>query len=184
MAKLYDQIDERLQRFILDQRMFFVASAPLSGEGRVNLSPKGFDSFRILDPKTVAYLDYTGSGVESIAHIRENGRFVIMFCSFDEKPIILRLHGKGSVIERSDKEWAPLIKNFEDSRMARAIIKLAIERICDSCGWGVPTFEYKGERDQYEKYEAQLDDEGLRQDQLKWNMTSMDGLPGMAKTSV
>lgn len=184
MAKLHDELDERLQRFILDQKMFFVASAPLSGDGRINLSPKGFDSLRILDSKTIAYLDYTGSGVESIAHIKENGRFVIMFCSCDEKPLILRLHGKGSVIERSDAEWAELQPLFPDSRMARAIIKLSIERICDSCGWGVPMYEYKGGRDQYPRHEDQLDDEGLRQDQLKWNMSSMDGLPGLKKTSV
>ena len=184
MAKLYDQLDERLQRFILDQKMFFVASAPLSGEGRVNLSPKGFDSFRILDPKTVAYLDYTGSGVESIAHLKENGRFVIMFCSFDKAPVILRLHGRGSVIERSDPDWSDLSPKFPDSRMARAIIKLSIERICDSCGWGVPMYEFKGERDQYANYDAQLDDEGLKQDQLKWNMKSLDGLWGLKATSV
>lgn len=184
MAKLYDQLDERLQRFILDQKMFFVASAPSGDNGRVNLSPKGFDSFRILDEKTVAYLDYTGSGVESIAHIRENGRFVIMFCSFGDKPSILRLHGTGSVTERSDEQWAELQAHFPESRMARAIIKLSIERICDSCGWGVPMYDYKGERDQYPKYEDQLDDEGLRQDQLKWNMSSVDGLPGLSTPSV
>ena len=114
MSKLYEELDEHLQRFILDQKMFFVASAPRSDDGQINVSPKGLDTLRILDSKNIAYVDLTGSGVESIAHIKENGRFVMMFCSFDKKPLILRLHGRGQVIEKSDEEWTVLQAHFPD----------------------------------------------------------------------
>ena len=181
MGKTYEELDEHLQRFILDQKMFFVGSAPRSDDGLINISPKGFDTLRIVDSKTVAYLDLTGSGVESIAHIKENGRFVMMFCSFGKTPLILRLHGRGQVIERSDVEWAALQPLFPEVREARAIIKLSIDRVADSCGFGVPMFEFTGARDQYSKYMDQLDDEGLRQAQLEWNEASIDGLPGLTK---
>ncbi len=184
MGKLYEELDDHLQRFILDQKMFFVASAPRSDDGLINVSPKGLDTLRILDSKTIAYLDLTGSGVESIAHIKENGRFVMMFCSFDKKPLILRLHGRGQVIEKSDEEWADLQAQFPDYRTARAIIKLSIQRIADSCGWGVPMYEFAGTRDQYFKYADQLDDDGLRELQLEYNFASIDELPGLSKPSV
>jgi hypothetical protein len=142
------------------------------------------DTLRILDSKTVAYLDLTGSGVESIAHIKENGRFVMMFCSFDKNPLILRLHGRGSVIERSDAEWTHLESKFSDFRTARAIIKLSIHRIADSCGWGVPMYEFTGTRDQYFKYADQLDEDGLRKAQLECNMTSIDRLAGLKQPSI
>lgn len=184
MAKVYESLDDRLCEFIRSQKMFFVASAPLAGDGRINLSPKGFDTFRILGPTTVAYLDFTGSGVESIAHVKENGRFVIMFCSFDKQPLILRLHGRGSVLERSDPGFEELIRHFDDQRLARAIIKLDVDRICDSCGWGVPMYEYVGKRDQFAKWDAKKGEEGLRKAQLDWNMASLDGLPGLNQPSV
>ena len=142
MGKIYEELEPRLQDFIMAQKMFFVGSAPLGGDGLINISPKGLDTFRILDNKTVAYLDLTGSGIESIAHIKENGRFVIMFCSFDEKPLILRLHGTAQVIENSDNDWPSLAEKFSIMDGARAIIKLDIQRIADSCGWGVPKYDY------------------------------------------
>ena len=179
MAKLYENLDERLRNFIAKQKMLFVTSAPLAADGHVNISPKGFDSFRILDDTTVAYLDWFGRGVESIAHIKENGRFVIMFCSFDRAPLILRLHGKASAIEPTDKEWPELYPLFNETRLARSIIKLSIDRITDSCGWGVPMFEFQGDREQFEKYDEQKSDAELRKNQLKWNMESVDGLPGV-----
>ena len=184
MSKIYEELDDRLRRFILDQKVFFVASAPAGNDGFINISPKGLDLLRILDSKTVAYLDLTGSGIESIAHIRENGRFVMMFCSFEKSPLILRLHGRGSVIEKSDAEWTQLNSHFPDMRMARAIIKLSIHRIADSCGWGVPMFSFAGNRDQYFKYSDQLDDDELRKAQLECNMTSIGGLPGLKQPSV
>ena len=184
MAKLYDELDERLRQFIGNQKMFFVGSAPRNDEGLINISPKGMDTLRILDSKTVAYLDYTGSGVESIAHIKENGRFVIMFCSFDKSPLILRLHGRATVIERSDPGWQKLQPRFPEARMARSIIKLSLERIADSCGWGVPMYDYVGERDQYSKYADKTDDEGVRELQLEYNMKSIDGLPGLGRPTL
>ena len=184
MGKQYEELDDRLQGFIRRQKMFFVASAPLEADGRVNLSPKGFDTLRILDSKTVAYLDYTGSGVETIAHLKQNGRFVIMFCSFEKAPLIVRLHGTGEVIERSDPEWAQLSGLFEANRLARAIIKVSVERITDSCGWGVPMFDFVGERDQFSRYEARQDDDALRHDQTRWNMKSINGLPGLSRPSL
>jgi len=181
MGKTYEKLNDRLRDFIAQQRMFFVASAPLAGDGHINVSPKGFDSFRILDDKTVAYLDWFGSGVESIAHVKENGRFVIMFCSFDRDPLIVRLHGKATVTERKDPEWRGLYERFDATRLARSIICLSIDRITDSCGWGVPMFEFQGEREQFAKYEAQKTDANLRESQLKWNMESVDGLPGVSE---
>ncbi len=184
MGKTYEKLDERLRAFIAAQRIFFLGSAPLSGEGSVNISPKGMDSFRILDPTTVAYLDFTGSGIESVAHIKENGRFVIMFCSFDNSPMILRLHGHARVIEQSDAEWQQLEPHFPSSRLARSIILLSVNRIADSCGWGVPMYEYIGERDQYQKYSESIDDIGLRRAQLRCNMESIDGLPGLEEPTL
>ena len=180
MGRTYEALDERLQRFILDQKMFFVASAPRSDDGLINISPKGFDSLRILDSKTVAYLDFAGSGVESIAHIKENGRFVMMFCSFDKMPLILRLHGRGHVVERSDVEWGALQPLFPEVREARAIIKLSIDRIADSCGFGVPMYEFLDTRNDYMDYMDKLDDEDLRKAQSEWNEASIDGLPGLS----
>ena len=184
MSKVYHELDERLQRFILSQKIFFVASAPRRDDGLINISPKGLDTLRILDPKTIAYLDLTGSGVESIAHIKENGRFVMMFCSFDENPLILRLHGRGRVIEKSDTDWAILRLRFPEFWTARAIILLSIRRIADSCGWGVPMFDFKRTRDQYFNYASQISDAGLRQAQVESNLSSLDKLPGLKEPSV
>ena len=184
MAKVYEELDERLQDFIRKQKMFFVASAPLSGDGLVNVSPKGLNESCILDEKTVAYLDLLGSGVESVAHIKENGRFVIMFCWFDSTPKILRLHGRGQVIEQSDPEWNDLASHFEITKAARAIIKLSIERVADSCGWGVPMYDFKGHRAQYDDYMAQTDDDGLRQLQENHCLKSLDGLPALDRPTV
>ncbi len=184
MARHYEELDDRLQDFIRRQKMFFVASAPLEPDGHVNLSPKGFDTFRILDSKTVAYLDYTGSGVESIAHLKQNGRFTIMFCSFEKSPLIVRLYGTGTVIERDGPEWNELAPRFDIVRLARAIIKLDIQRITDSCGWGVPMFECLGDREQFARYDAKQSDDDLRYDQTRWNTESIDGLPGLSKPSL
>ena len=184
VAKIYEELDNRLRAFIANQKMFFVGSAPCSDQGMINISPKGMGSFRILDSKTVAYLDYTGSGIESVAHIKENGRFVVMFCSFEKTPMILRLHGQACVIERSNLEWKILSSHFPESKMARSIIKLPISRIADSCGWGVPMYDYVGERKQYHEYSNQITDEGLRQAQLDSNMRSIEGLVGLEKPSL
>ena len=184
MAKLYEELTEPLQQFILDQKMFFVGSAPLSGEGLLNISPKGTEAFRILNSKTVAYLDLIGSGVESIAHIRENGRFVILFCSFDKSPKILRLHGTGEVIDQSHSEWPELSSMFDDLRPARAIIRLSISRVTDSCGWTVPMYSFKGTRRQYPDYMKQIGDEELIEFQLEHNQSSINGLPALDESTL
>ncbi|MEJ2131934.1 MAG: pyridoxamine 5'-phosphate oxidase family protein [Gammaproteobacteria bacterium] len=184
MAKLFEEIDDTLAAFIRDQKVFFIATAPLAAEGHVNLSPKGLDTLRILDPHTVAYLDLTGSGVETISHLKENGRFVMMFCAFEGRPKILRLHGRGAVLERGDAEFDELLPLFPSMPGARAIIKLSVERVADSCGWGVPKLEFKGERDQLPRYASQIGDEGLRDGQLEANMAGIDGLPGLRAPSV
>lgn len=184
VAKLYEELNDRLCQFIEKQKVFFVASSPLATDGLVNVSPKGMDSLRILDPKTVAYLDFTGSGIETVAHVKENGRLVIMFCSFGTSPMILRLHGQANVIEQSDEEWQQIRPLFPASRMARAVIKLSLIRIADSCGWGVPMYEFVGERDQYQRYSEQVDDSDLRHAQLETNMKSVNGLPGLGQPSL
>jgi hypothetical protein len=145
---IYDHIDAALERFIQSQRMFFVATAPLSATGHVNVSPKGLDTLRVLGPHTVAYLDYVGSGAETIAHLRENGRLVLMVCAFQGPPRIVRLHGRGEVLEPQDAEYSTLRGLFPPEPGGRAIIRLAVERISDSCGFGVPLYASEGERSQ------------------------------------
>ena len=160
--------------------MFIVGSALLSADGFMNISPKGMDSFRILNSRTVAHLDHTGSGIESVAHVKENGRFVIMFCSFDKTPLILRLHGKAVVVERAGAAWDELQTHFPQSRMVRSIIKVSLDRIADSYGWGVPMYEFIGERSQYWEYDSQTNDEALRDLQMKHNMKSIDDIAVIA----
>lgn len=180
MAKLYEAIDERLRAFISAQPMFFVATAPHSG-GHVNVSPKGYrDTFAILDETTVAYLDLYGSGSETIAHLRENGRITIMFCSFDRRPNILRLYGSGRIVRPDDTEWAGLRPNFGGGHPGtRAIIVVDVERVADSCGYSVPFMELAGER-------TLLDDQHGRRKPEDWparvrrNAESIDGLPALA----
>ncbi len=180
MAKTYSEIDESLLRFIHAQPMFFVATAPLAAAGHVNLSPKGLDTFRILEPRTVAYLDIFGSGVETIAHLRENGRIVVMFCAFRGSPKILRLHGHGRVVEPHEAEFAALQAQFPVYIGTRAIIVIEIGRISDSCGYGVPLLELKGERQELAAWCRKRGTEGLKVYRQEKNRHSIDGLPGVA----
>lgn len=139
MGKVYDGIDERLRAFIAAQPVFFVATAPLAGDGRVNLSPKGVEgTFAVLDEHTVAYLDITASGAETIAHVRENGRITVMFCSFDPQPKVLRLHGRGRVVTPYDEAWATAAAPFPPTPTARAVVVVDVDRVSDSCGYGLP----------------------------------------------
>ena len=182
MGQEYNRLDEKLYKFIESQKVFFIGTAPLSGDGLVNCSPKGMDTLRILDDHTLAYLDLTGSGSETIAHLKENGRFVLMFCSFTNKPMILRLHGTGSVLESDHPEYQQLLGRFPDMRGRRTIIKLSAKRIADSCGWGVPEYEFVNERDTYSRYVDKLSDEDIRQGQIA-NAKSLDGLPSLKTPS-
>jgi len=183
MGQIYLEIDARLSEWINAQRMFFTATAP-EGEGNINCSPKGFQTFRILDANTVAYLDLTGSGIETVAHLKENGRIVIMFCAFEGSPRIVRLNGTGCVLEKATSEFNDLIEKFAplpDEHMvsARAIIKVSVTRIADSCGYGVPLMKYEGERTQLAAWVQRKGRDGIAQYRQEKNLRSIDGLTGL-----
>jgi hypothetical protein len=179
MSKVYDHIDQALTRLINAQRMFFVATAPLDPAGHLNLSPKGLESFRIIDPHTVAYLDLTGSGIETVAHIRENGRIVLMFCTFEGPPKVLRLYGRGEAVIPGDERFAQLCRLFPEHPGLRSIIMVALDRIADSCGWGVPRYRYEGERSQLIEWAEKKGTTGLDEYRAVHNQVSIDGLPGL-----
>jgi hypothetical protein len=177
MAKFYDTITDDMHEFIGKQHMFFVASAPLSAEGHVNVSPKGLDAFRILSPNQVAYLDMTGSGNETSAHITENGRITFMFCAFEGAPLIVRLYGTGRTVLPSDPEWNTLIQNFKVNITVRQIIVADIAMTQTSCGYAVPLYDYVEERETLIKYwENRGEEKKLAYHQEK-NACSIDKLP-------
>ena len=179
MGKTYDAITERLAEFIGRQQMFFVATAPRADEGRINLSPRGLDTFCIVDEVTVAFLDLTGSGAETIAHLRENGRITIMFCAFTGPPKIVRLQGCGETFLPGSTEYAEIAQHVPDLPGARAVIRVHCERISDSCGFGVPLYEYQGERSQLVDYAVKKGPAGLAEYRRKNNERSIDGLPAL-----
>jgi len=179
MGDVYETIDERLQRFIESQKMFFVATAPSGDAGRVNLSPKGLDTFRVLDERTVAYLDFVGSGVETIAHLRENGRIVVMFCAFQGPPNIVRLYGRGEAVEPGDSRFESLASKFPPGPGIRSVIVVKVERASDSCGYGVPLYEYQGERTALGTWAEKKGRDGVVEYQRNRNAESIDGLPGL-----
>lgn len=178
MAKQYDTIDGELQSWIRRQKIFFVATAPLSPDGHINCSPKGGDTFRILNAHQVAYVDLTGSGIETIAHVQENKRIVIMFCAFDGAPRIVRLHGKAEVIYSSHADFCALSGQFPVHPGARAIVRVTVTRIADSCGYAVPLLDFVAHRDVLDKWAENKDPEGLAAYRAKKNRISIDGLPG------
>lgn len=181
MGRLYDGIDGRLREWVEAQHVFFVATAPLSAEGHVNVSPRGLrDTFRVVDEHTVAWLDLTGSGAETIAHLRENGRIVVMFCAFTGPPKIVRLHGGGRVVVPGDDGWEVLVTSFGDGHPgARAVIVVDVTRISDSCGYAVPTFTFEAERDVLDRANARKGNEGLADYRARKNAASIDGLPSL-----
>ena len=179
MGKQFETLEPALRDFIAAQHVFFVATAPLAGDGHVNLSPKGLDTFRILDARSVAYLDFAGSGVETIAHLRENGRITILFCAFDGPPKILRLQGRGVAVLPGDPEFAALRAHFGEHSGVRSIIRVKLERIADSCGYAVPLFEYRGDRTQLEAWAQKKGPEAIASYQAQFNANSIDGLPGI-----
>ncbi|HVB35485.1 MAG TPA: pyridoxamine 5'-phosphate oxidase family protein [Patescibacteria group bacterium] len=180
MGKKHPAIEGAIREFIERQKVFFVATAPLDGQGHVNLSPKGLDTLRILGPQTVAYLDLTGSGIETVAHIKENGRIVLMFCAFEGPPNVLRLRGRGRAIEPGEAEFAGLCAQFPEYPGVRAIVAVDVTDISDSCGYVVPLFRYEGERNQYRAWTNKLGDGGVETYQKKNNSQSIDGLPGLS----
>jgi len=175
MAKFYDKITPRLQRFIETQKIFFVATAPV--EGRINLSPKGMDSFRVYDENRVLWLNVTGSGNETAAHLLENERITMMMCSFEGAPNILRLYGKGKEIKEGDANWEELIALFPETPGTRQIFDIHIESAQTSCGMSIPFFEYKGEREELNEWAAKKGKEGITEYWKEKNQTSIDGLP-------
>jgi len=181
VGKVYESIDARIRKWIGKQHMFFVATAPLAGTGSVNLSPKGYDTLRVLDDNTLAFLDYGGSGVETIAHVRENGRIVIMMCSFSGRPKIYRFHGRGSVVMSTDEEFAALAAKFDRTELGvRAIVRVDVERISDSCGYGVPFYDYRGQRPTSVEHIRDNGADDIREYLKEKNPQSIDGLPGIS----
>ena len=179
MGKVFESITSDLQKFIEAQPLFFVATAPLSRAGHVNLSPKGLDAFRVLSPTRVAYLDLTGSGNETAAHLAENGRITFMFCAFTGSPRILRLYGHGAVALPGTSRWAELVDRFPDYPGPRQIITADITRVGTSCGYGVPLMELVRPRDTLLRWAASKG-EALRRYRKEKNSTSMDGLAAPA----
>lgn len=178
MARTHESLDETLRSFIVEQPLFFVASAPDGPGGHVNLSPKGLDSFRVLDEHTVAYLDLTGSGVETIAHLRQNGRLTIMFCAFSGPPRILRLYGRGQVHLADSDRFAELAPHFADLPGARSIITCDLQRIQSSCGYAVPLMEMSEQRSTLVDWAERRGADGLADYWVEKNESSIDGLPG------
>lgn len=176
MAKFMDRLDDRLTAFIAAQRMFFVGTAP--NAGRVNVSPKGLNTFRVLSPRMAGYLDLTGSGNETAAHLRENGRLTFLFCAFEGAPLILRLYGTGHVVRGTDEQWHALRPAFGDPIPGeRQIILLTIESVQTSCGFGVPLYAHEGDRQQLIDWAEKKGEDGVRAYQTERNARSIDGLP-------
>ena len=182
MAKTYERIDAKLADWIGQQHIFFVASAPLAHTGHINCSPKGGDAFRILDPLTVAYLDLTGSGAETIAQLRENGRIVVMFCAFEGPPRIVRLHGRGEAVMPGHPDFPVLASRFPPNIGTRAVIRVAVTRVSDSCGFAVPFYDYRGERDTLDRWAESKGADQLDEYRRTRNARSLDGLPAVDET--
>lgn len=177
MGKVHERIDDRLREFIERQQVFFVGTAPLGAEGHVNVSPKGLaDTFRVVDDHTVAYLDLTASGAETIAHLRENGRIVVMFCSFDRTPNVVRLHGRGRVVSLYDDEYGEWAARFPANPAARAVVVVQVTRVSSSCGYALPLLEPVSERDLLTPNMERRGAEGIVDYRREKNSASIDGL--------
>ena len=185
MAKVYECIDAKLAVWIEAQPLFFVGTAPLAGDGLVNVSPKGTQgTFRVLDAHTFAYLDLTGSGVETVAHLQENGRICVMFCGFDARPNIVRLHGTGRVVHRDDPGFDAALAAFGEAAatrrpQARSVIVVDVARVSDSCGYAVPKMALVEERDVLDSWARDRSTEKLGEYRATHNATSLDGLPAV-----
>ena len=181
LGKKYEGIDAAIREFIEGQQMFFVASAPLDANGHVNVSPKELDTLRVIGPKTVAYLDLTGSGIETVAHVKENGRIVLMFCAFQGAPKILRLYGRGRVVEPGDAEFSEMRGQFPDHDGVRSIIVVELMDNDDSCGFGVPLFSLRRAARAARRMGTEgRARKGIKTYQQKNNRGSLDGLSGIS----
>jgi predicted pyridoxine 5'-phosphate oxidase superfamily flavin-nucleotide-binding protein len=179
MGKTHAAIDTDLVAWLERQPVFFVATAPLSAEGHVNCSPKGGNSLRVLGPREVAYADGSGSGVETVAHLRENGRLVLMFCAFEGAPKIVRLHGRGTVLVPGEPQFHALFDRFPPQLTVRSIVRLQVQRIADSCGYNVPKMDFRETRRDGAAWLAKSSDAALRKYLVGNNQRSLDGLPAM-----
>ena len=180
MGKVHDHIDDQMAAWLTAQPMFVVATAPLAGDGLINASPKGGSgTFAVLGPTTVAYRDLTGSGVETIAHLRENGRIVLTVMAVEGRPQIVRLHGRGRVVVGDDAEFVELVQRFPRNPGTRSVIVVDVERIADSCGYAVPRMDYVADRDVLDLWSEKKGPEGLAAYRAERNAVSLDGLPGL-----
>jgi hypothetical protein len=179
MGAVRDGIDGELVAWIGQQHLFFVSTAPLSGEGHINCSPKGMDSLRVIDGRRVAWLDLTGSGTETIAHLRENGRITLMWCAFTGPPRIVRVQGRGTVHLPGSPGFAGLAPRFPALPGIRSFIEVSADRVSVVCGYGVPRFDFVGDRETLVDWAAKKGDEGLAAYRAQKNATSIDGLPGI-----
>lgn len=181
MGKEFKEIDTRIRNWIERQHLFFVSTAPLSGDGLVNCSPKGLDGLRVTGPHQLVYADVGGSGIETVAHVKENGRIVIMMCAFEGPPKIFRFYGKGRVIEAGDEEFEPLAAQFTHLHTVRNFIVIDVTCIRDACGFGVPEYRYASERDALRKWSDAKSPDELAQYRKDNNARSLDGLPGLGE---
>jgi hypothetical protein len=181
VGKLFESIDDRMAEWLRAQRVFFVGTAPQM-DGHVNVSPKSGAGFAVLGPREVAYQDLTGSGIETVAHLRENGRITLLFCAFEGPPRLVRLYGRGTAVEPGDADFAALAAHFPPHPSTRAVIRVALDRIADSCGYGVPLYRFVEERKQLDEWAARKGPEGLRDYRAEKNAASIDGLPGLRRT--
>lgn len=175
MGQKFSELADKHVRFIAEQKIFFVGTA--TADSRVNVSPKGMDSLRVLSASRIAWLNVTGSGNETSAHVQHNPRMTVMFCAFDGKPLILRLYGSAKVVHRNDAAWQDLFPLFTPLPGARQIFDVAIDLVQTSCGMAVPNFSYVGERELLSDWAARKDDEGLKRYWAESNQASIDGIP-------
>jgi hypothetical protein len=184
MGKVYDGIDAKLADWIAAQRLFFVATAPSGSGGHVNCSPKGGDTLRVLGPHALAFVDGGGSGIETISHLRDNGRICVMLCAFDGPARILRLHGRGEIVDPLHADFDALLSRFPRWPLVRAIVRVTVTRIADSCGYGVPLYDYRAERVESAQYVAKASDATLRHYLLDHNQRGLDGLPALTPEQI
>jgi hypothetical protein len=180
VSKQRECIDAELAEWMGRQHVFFVSTAPRSDDGHINISPKGGNAFRVLGPMEVVYHDYTGSGAETIAHLRENGRILVMFCAFEGNPRICRLHGRGAVVARTDARWAEFEKLFPNHPGSRAFIHIQVTRVATSCGFGLPLLDFRADREALSEWAAKQGPNGLAEYWARKNARSIDGLPAVA----
>jgi hypothetical protein len=180
MGRIYDTVDDELAAWLHAQPVFFVGTAPTGPGGHVNVSPKGYDTFRVLGPTTIAYLDLTGSGIETVAHLADNGRITLLFCAFSGPPKLVRLQGTGHAVVHGDERFDELASRFPPMEGARAVVVAELDRIATSCGYSVPFMELVDERPTLHEWTERRGPEGVLAYRAERNVTSIDGLPGLS----